>query len=88
VTPEVRVPIVRVRDAAEPLPLPRYMTPDAAGMDLLADVQDDVTLAAGDRCLVPTGIAVAIPSGFEGQVRTPGPDAPERPRHGRCGLPR
>ena len=68
-TPEVRVPIVRVRNAAEPLPLPRYMTPDAAGMDLLADVQDDVTLAAGDRCLVPTGIAVAIPAGFEGQVR-------------------
>ena len=68
-TPEVRVPIVRVRDAAEPLPLPRYMTPGAAGMDLLADVGDDVTLAAGDRCLVPTGIAVAIPAGFEGQVR-------------------
>jgi dUTP pyrophosphatase len=69
VTAEVRVPIVRVRDAAEPLPLPRYMTPGAAGMDLLADVPDDVTLAAGDRCLVPTGIALAIPPGFEGQVR-------------------
>jgi dUTP pyrophosphatase len=69
VTAEVCVPIVRVRDAAEPLPLPRYMTPGAAGMDLLADVADDVTLAAGDRCLVPTGIALAIPPGFEGQVR-------------------
>jgi dUTP pyrophosphatase len=69
VTSEVRVPIVRVRDAAEPLPLPRYMTPGAAGMDLLADVRDDVALAPGDRCLVPTGIAVAIPPGFEGQVR-------------------
>ena len=68
-TSELRVPIVRVRDAAEPLPLPRYMTPDAAGMDLLADVQDDVVLAPGDRCLVPTGIAVAIPPAFEGQVR-------------------
>lgn len=68
-TPEVRVPIVRVRDAAEPLPLPRYMTPDAAGMDLLADVLEDVTLAPGDRALVPTGIALAIPPGFEGQVR-------------------
>jgi dUTP pyrophosphatase len=69
VTSEVRVPIVRVRDAAEPLPLPRYMTPGAAGMDLLADVLEDVALAPGDRCLVPTGIAVAIPPGFEGQVR-------------------
>ena len=68
-TAEVRVPIARVRDDAEPLPLPRYMTPGAAGMDLLADVRDDLTLAAGDRCLVPTGIAVAIPAGFEGQVR-------------------
>lgn len=68
-TPEVRVPIVRVRDAAEPLPLPRYMTPAAAGMDLLADVQEDVALAPGDRALVPTGIALALPPGFEGQVR-------------------
>jgi dUTP pyrophosphatase len=69
VTSEVRVPIVRVRAAAEPLPLPRYMTPGAAGLDLLADVPDDVTLGAGDRCLVPTGIALAIPPGYEGQVR-------------------
>ena len=68
-TAELRVPIVRVRAAAEPLPLPRYMTPGAAGLDLMADVQDDVTLAAGDRCLVPTGIALAIPPGYEGQVR-------------------
>ena len=68
-TAELRVPIMRVRAAAEPLPLPRYMSPGAAGMDLLADVQDDVTLGAGDRCLVPTGIALAIPPGFEGQVR-------------------
>jgi dUTP pyrophosphatase len=45
------------------------MTPDAAGMDLLADVDDDVVLPAGERRLVPTGLAVAIPRGFEGQVR-------------------
>jgi dUTP pyrophosphatase len=69
VTSEVRVPIVRVRAAAEPLPLPRYMTPGAAGMDLLADLEADVILEAGDRRLVPTGIAVALPPGFEGQVR-------------------
>jgi len=69
VTSEVRVPIVRVRAAAEPLPLPRYMTPGAAGMDLLADLEADVILEAGDRRLVPTGIAIALPPGFEGQVR-------------------
>jgi dUTP pyrophosphatase len=45
------------------------MTADAAGMDLLADVDADVVLAPGERRLLPTGLAVAIPSGFEGQVR-------------------
>jgi dUTP pyrophosphatase len=45
------------------------MSADAAGMDLLADVEDDVVLCAGERRLVPTGLAVAIPRGFEGQVR-------------------
>jgi dUTP pyrophosphatase len=45
------------------------MTPGAAGMDLLADVDDDVVLAAGERRLIPTGLALALPAGFEGQVR-------------------
>jgi dUTP pyrophosphatase len=67
--PTVAVEVVRLRPAREPLPLPRYMTPDAAGMDLLADVEEDVVLAAGERRLVPTGLALAIPRGFEGQVR-------------------
>src|SRR5262245_6425879 len=62
----VRVPVVRVRDPQHPLPA--YQSPGAAGLDLTADA-DDVTLAPGARALVPTGIAVAIPAGFEGQVR-------------------
>jgi dUTP pyrophosphatase len=45
------------------------MTADAAGLDLPADVDADVTLAPGERRLVPTGLALAIPAGFEGQVR-------------------
>jgi dUTP pyrophosphatase len=45
------------------------MSEEAAGLDLLADVDADVVLAAGERRLVPTGLAVAIPPGFEGQVR-------------------
>jgi dUTP pyrophosphatase len=63
----VAVAVVRVRHGE--LPLPRYMTPGAAGMDLLADVDDEVLVAPGERRLVPTGIAIAIPAGHEGQVR-------------------
>jgi dUTP pyrophosphatase len=49
--------------------LPGYATEGAAGMDLRAAVRDDVTIPAGGRALVPTGIALAIPEGMEGQVR-------------------
>jgi dUTP pyrophosphatase len=65
----VPVEVVRLRTGRDPLPLPAYMTPGAAGLDLLADVEDEVVLAAGERRLVPTGIGIAIPHGFEGQVR-------------------
>ena len=51
------------------LPLPDYHSAGAAGMDLLADIDATITLESLDRCAVPTGIAVEIPSGFEGQVR-------------------
>jgi dUTP pyrophosphatase len=45
------------------------MTPGAAGMDLLAALDGELVLAPGERRLVPTGLAVAIPPGYEGQVR-------------------
>lgn len=51
------------------LPLPEVATPSAAGVDLLAAVEDAVTIAPGARKLVPTGIAIALPEGFEAQVR-------------------
>lgn len=51
------------------LPLPHYQSEDAAGMDLYAAVDDALTLAPGDRALVPTGFAMALPPGFEAQVR-------------------
>ncbi|HVZ00322.1 MAG TPA: dUTP diphosphatase [Dongiaceae bacterium] len=51
------------------LPLPSYATADSAGMDLIAAVADAVALEPGDRALVPTGIAIALPQGFEAQVR-------------------
>ncbi len=62
----VRVAVVRVRDPRTPLPA--YQSPGAAGLDLTADT-DEIALPPGGRALVPTGIAVAIPPGFEGQVR-------------------
>ncbi|NLC56038.1 MAG: dUTP diphosphatase [Armatimonadetes bacterium] len=60
---------VRVLSHGEGLPLPAYATECAAGADLLAAVADALTLAPGERALVPTGIAVAIPPGYEIQVR-------------------
>jgi len=65
---EIRVP-VRVLPHGEDLELPSYATPGAAGCDLRAAVSADLVVAPGGRTLVPTGIAVAIPEGFEGQVR-------------------
>ena len=56
---------------AEGLALPAYQTAHAAGLDLVAAVGETapVTLAPGERALVPTGLAIALPAGFEGQVR-------------------
>ena len=51
------------------LPLPVYATVESAGADLLAAVNADLILQPGARALVPTGIAIAIPSGYEAQVR-------------------
>ncbi len=50
-------------------PLPEYMTPHAAGMDLYADLEEELTLALGERKLITTGIAIALPEGYEAQVR-------------------
>ena len=66
---EVPVDVVRLRPGPDPLPLPRYMTAGAAGMDLLADLDGDLVLQPGERGLVPTGLAIALPAGFEAQVR-------------------
>ena len=49
--------------------MPQYMTSGASGMDLFAHLEKDITLEPGERKMIPTGIAVAIPEGFEGQVR-------------------
>ena len=51
------------------LPLPAYATADSAGLDLLAAIDAPQTLAPGARALIPTGLAIALPRGFEAQVR-------------------
>jgi len=61
-----RVEIVKLRPDAI---VPKYMTDDAAGMDLCAAIDGPVELAPGQRRMIGTGLAMAIPRGFEGQVR-------------------
>ena len=53
----------------EDLPLPSYETPDSAGMDLRAAVETPLEIAPGGRTLVPTGLKIALPSGYEAQIR-------------------
>jgi dUTP pyrophosphatase len=68
VTAEVVIEITRLRPRGD-LRLPAYMTPGAAGMDLYADLEEGLNLAPLERRLVPAGIAIALPAGYEAQVR-------------------
>lgn len=63
----LRVRVARV--GAVDVPLPRYQSAGAAGMDLQAALPEPVTLGPLERAIVPTGLAMAIPAGWEGQVR-------------------
>ncbi len=51
------------------LPLPAYATTHSAGMDLVAAISEAVTLTPGERKLIPTGLSIALPDGYEAQVR-------------------
>jgi len=64
----VRVAVRRLPEG-EGLPLPVYMSAHAAGADLCAALRDDLTLLPGARALVPTGFSIALPPGFEAQIR-------------------
>ena len=61
--------LVKRMPHGQDLPMPGYMSEQAAGMDLYAAVTDDYLLQPGEFKLVPTGIAIALPPGFEGQIR-------------------
>ncbi|NHO31718.1 dUTP diphosphatase [Acetobacter fallax] len=64
------VPVsVRRLDHAEGLPLPSYATAGAAGMDLLAAVTGSLSVLPGGRAMIPTGLCIALPPGYELQVR-------------------
>jgi len=60
---------IRRKPGTDDLPLPKYMTDHASGMDLLAAVDEPLVLESGQIALVPTGIFLAIPPGYEAQVR-------------------
>jgi len=66
---EIRIQIKRVRPSSAEIPLPLYMTEGSAGMDLCADVESELRLASMERALIPTGVAIALPQGFEAQIR-------------------
>ena len=64
------IKILRLRPETDAdIPLPRYMTPQSAGMDLCAAIKQDLVLKKGDRTLIPTGFAISLPPGFEAQIR-------------------
>jgi dUTP pyrophosphatase len=67
---KVEIRVLRLPHGAD-LPLPAYQSADAAGLDLVAAVPADapVAIAPGARALIPTGIAIALPAGTEGQIR-------------------
>lgn len=64
----ITIPVARLPHGAD-LPLPAYATQDSAGVDLLAAVDGDVVLAPGERSLLPTALIIALPPGYEAQVR-------------------
>ena len=63
---DLTVKIKKLRDDAI---IPKYMTESAAGMDLYSANDQDILLAPGKRAMVPTGIAVSLPKGYEAQIR-------------------
>lgn len=64
----VRVRLTRLAHNRD-LDLPAYETPQSAGMDLAAAIDAPLTIAPGERALVPTGLAIALPNGHEAQIR-------------------
>lgn len=66
-------PIIKIRrlnpEHDSDIPLPRYMTPQSSGMDLYAAIKEQEVILTGSIAVIPTGIAIALPPGFEAQIR-------------------
>ncbi len=67
--PAVRVQIARVDESVHDIPLPSYATEHSAGMDICAAVSGEVILKPGQTALIPSGFKIALPTGFEAQIR-------------------
>ena len=65
---EIKVAILKL-PGHDDLPFPRYMTEHAAGMDIFAAVKKDETILPGKRIMIPTGFMVALPIGYEAEIR-------------------
>lgn len=63
-------PVVLVKKLSSTAVLPKYQTDGSAGLDLSADVPESTSIPPGARVLIPTGLSISIPRGFEGQVRS------------------
>lgn len=66
---QIEIRIKRLNKTDTDMPLPAYMTADAAGLDIYAAVPEALTLLPKDIALIPTGFAMALPTGFEAQIR-------------------
>ncbi|MBX3042201.1 MAG: dUTP diphosphatase [Candidatus Kapabacteria bacterium] len=66
----VSVKITRLDSKFDDLPLPSYMTEGSAGMDVYAAIENDIEIKSGGTVLVPTSLAIELPTGFECQVRS------------------
>ena len=64
----IAVPVKRLPHS-KGLPLPAFESAGAAGMDLLAAIESEIALMPGERVLIPTGLQIAIPEGYEGAIR-------------------
>ncbi|MEI7669191.1 MAG: dUTP diphosphatase [Pseudomonadota bacterium] len=64
--PEIKI---KKLENYQDLPLPEYATKHSAGLDLLAAISEDIIIAKGNRKLIPAGIAIALPDGYEAQIR-------------------
>jgi dUTP pyrophosphatase len=66
----IKIEIIRLNKDFEDIPLPRYLSEGSAGMDIAAALDETAVIAPGGIALIPTSLAIALPNGFECQVRS------------------